>query len=144
MMEMAAIESLVSELNDLCKIYIAQKEEFKELDRIREMFNAIKDQGYEISIPLFGVTMPEFELLSEEGQRDFLKLREFQKMKMDAVAAFNFERAADLRDIERELSMKIKIDVTVNNGNQPFILAGKLPELVIFNNPDNFLITMFK
>lgn len=122
MMEMAAIESLVSELNDLCKIYIAQKEEFKELDRIREMFNAIKDQGYEISIPLFGVTMPEFELFSEEGQRNFLKIR----------------------DIERELSMKIKNDFTVNNGNQPFILAGKLPELVIFNDPDNFLITLSK
>ena len=141
---MATIESLVSELNALCKKYIAQKEGFKEFDRIREVFKAIKDQGYNISTPLFGFTMPEYELLSEEGRRDFHKLKDIQQMKMDAVTALNFERAADLRDIERDLSMKIKMDFSINNGDQPFILAGKLPELVIFNDPDNFLITLFK
>ena len=141
---MVAIELLVSELNDLCKKYIAQKEEFKKFDKIREVFKAIRDQGYNISTPLFGFSMPEYELLSEEGRRDLHKLKDIQQMKMDAVAALNFERAADLRDIEIELNMKIKMDFTVNNGDQPFILAGKLPELIIFNDPDNFLITLFK
>ena len=141
---METIESLVTELNDRCKKYIAQKEEFREFDRLREVFKAIKDQGYNISTPLFGFTMPEYELLSEGGRRDFHKMKDIQQMKLDAVSARNFERAADLRDIERELSLKIRMDFTINNGNQHFILAGKLPELVIFNDPDNVLITLFK
>ena len=37
---MATIESLVSELNEFCKRFIAQKEQFKEFDRIGEVFKA--------------------------------------------------------------------------------------------------------
>ena len=46
---MEPIETLVGELNDLCKKYIARKEAFTEFDRIREVFKAIKEQGYNIS-----------------------------------------------------------------------------------------------
>ena len=141
---MATIESLVSELNELCKRFIAQKEQFKEFDRIREVFTAIKDQGYSISWPHFSFIYPEYELLSEEGKSDLAKLIDFRKMKLKAVKDLNFERAADLRDLERELIKKIKMDFSHNIENQHFILAGKFPELVLFNDPDSLLITLFK
>ena len=141
---MATIESLVSELNELCKRFIAQKEQFKEFDRIREVFTAIKDQGYSISWPHFSFTDPEYELLSDEGKRDLEKLIDFRKMKLEAIKDLNFERAADLRDLERELIKKIKMDFSRNVENRNFILAGKFPELVLFNDPDSLLITLFK
>ena len=141
---MATIESLVSELNELCKGFIAQKEQFKKFDRIREVFTAIKDQGYSISWPHFSFTNLEYELLSDEGKRDLERLIDFRKMKLEAVKDLNFERAADLRDLERELIKKIKMDFSSNTENQHFILAGKFPELVLFNDPDGLLITLFK
>ena len=141
---MATIESLVSELNELCKRFITQKEQFTEFDRIREVFTAIKAQGYSISWPHFSFTDPEYELLSEEGKRDLERLIDFRKMKLEAVKNLNFERAADLRDLERELIKKIKMDFSSNSENQLFILAGKFPELVLFNDPDGLLITLFK
>ena len=141
---MATIESLVSELNELCKRFIAQKEQFKEFDRIREVFTAIKVQGYSISWPHFSFTDPEYEFLSDEGKRDLAKLIDFRNMKLEAVKNSNFERAADLRDIERELIKKIKMDFSRSIENQHFILAGKFPELVLFNDPDSLLITLFK
>jgi len=141
---MATIESLVSELNEHCKRFIAQKEQFKEFDRIREVFTAIKDQGYSISWPHFSFTDPEYELLSDEGKRDLERLIDFRKMKLEAVKDLNFERAADLRDLERELIKKIKMDFSRNAENQHFILAGKFPEMVLFNDPDSLLITLFK
>ena len=36
------------------------------------------------------------------------------------------------------------MDFSRNIGNQNFILAGKYPEVVIFNDPDSLLITLFK
>ena len=141
---MATIESLVSELNELCKRFITQKDQFKEFDRIREVFTAIKDQGYSISWPHFSFTDPEYELLTEEGKRDLERLIDFQKMKLEAVKDLNFERAADLRDIEKELVEKIRVDFSIKTKNQHFILAGKFPEMVLFNDPDSLLITLFK
>lgn len=141
---METIESLVAELNELCKKYVSQKEEFREFDRIREVFSTIKAAGYIISTPLFESAMPEYELLSEQGKQDFQKMKEIQQMKMKAVSARNFARAAELRDTERTLILKIKMDFSINNGNQPFILAGKIPEFIIFNDPENVLITLFK
>ncbi len=141
---MATIEALVSELNELCKRFIAQKEQFNEFDRVREVFKEIKDQGYNVLWPLFSFTNPEYELLSDEGKHNMGKLIDFGKMKLEAIKEMNFERAADLRDIERELIKKIRLDFSRNIGNQNFILAGKYPEVVIFNDPDSLLITLFK
>ena len=141
---MATIESLVSELNELCKRFVAQKEQFKEFERIRKVFREIKDQGYNVLWPLFSFTNPEYELLSDEGKHDLEKLIDYGKMKGEAVNALNFERAADLRDLERDLIKKLRIDFSRNIGNQNFILAGKYPEVVIFNDPDSLLITLFK
>ncbi len=47
-------------------------------------------------------------------------------------------------NLEREFKTEAANDFSINNGDRPFILAGKLPELVIFKDPDIFLITLFK
>ncbi|MEI7727621.1 MAG: hypothetical protein WCK09_21110 [Bacteroidota bacterium] len=141
---MATIDSLVSELNELCRQFIAQKEQFNEFDRIREVFKEINSQGYSISWPLFSFINPEYELLSSEGKYDMERLIDFSRMKLEAINEMNFERAADLRDIERELIRKIKLDFSRSIENQHFIVAGKYPEVVIFNDPDSLLITLFK
>lgn len=141
---MEAIESLVSELNDLCKRYIVEKDDFKELDQMREVILKIKDLGYNIVSPISELTLPDYEHLSDEGKQDFTKMAEIKKMKMDAIEKMEFERAADLRDDERRFIFKIKVDFLNANQNQHFIVAGKCSDLILFNDPDNVLIALFK
>jgi len=141
---MESIESLVAEINDLCKQYITQKDQFQGKDRMKELFIAIKDQGYNIVAPVLDYPTPEYELLSLEGKKDFEQMMNIKKQKMEAVEKHDFERAADLRDLERELIRKINIDFSQNNENQSFIFSGKVSDLVIFNDPDNLLIALFK
>ena len=141
---METIESLVEELNELCKRYIVQKEQFKEKDRFHEVLTAIQDKGYNIEIPSLELVEPVYELLSDEGKKDFDEMMKIRKMKMEAVERHEFERAADLRDIERKLLFKIKMDFSSNTDDQHFILAGKMSDLVIFNDPDNILIALIK
>jgi len=141
---METIESLVSELNDLCKCYIAEKEEFKDLEKIRKVVLKIKDIGYNIVSPLSELTLPEYDLLTNESKQDFTEMTEIKRLKMDAIEKQEFERAADLRDEERKFILKIKIDFLNANQNQHFIVAGKCSDLILFNDPDNFLIALFK
>ena len=141
---MATIESLVVELNDLCKRYIAQKEQFREKDRFHKVLTAIQDQGYKIEIPSLDLTEPVYELLSNEGKNDFDEMMKIRKMKMEAVERQEFERSADLRDIERKLLYKIKNDFSSNTDDQHFILAGKMSDLILYNDPDNVLIALIK
>ena len=141
---MKTIESLVSELNDLCKQYIAQKDQFLGKERMKELFLEIKGRGYGIVAPLLASSTPEYELLSEEGKMKFEEMINVRKMKMVAIKDQEFERAADLRDMERELEKKICDDFSRNNEDQHFILAGKISDFIVFNDPDNLLIALFK
>ena len=141
---MTQILSLIDELNSLCQQYVAQKDEFKEHDRIKAVFNAIRAQGYNIVTPQITYTTPEFELLSEDGKGDFEKFVTIRELKKEEVKALHFERAGDLRDIERELTIRIKNDFTNNTANQYFILPEKNREVVIFNDPDGNLKALFK
>ena len=141
---MSTIESLVEELNELCKRHIAQKEQFKENDRFHEILMEIQDKGYSIGIPSLELAEPVYELLSDEGKKDFDEMIKIKKMKMEAVERHEFERAADLRDIERKLLFKIKMDFSLSTANQHFILAGKMSDLILFNDPDNVLIALIK
>ena len=141
---MEPIETLIAELNDLCKQYIAQKDQFQGRERMRELFMAIKNQGYNIVTPILDYSTPEYELLSSEGKKDFEKMIDIKKKKMEAVEKHEFERAADLRDLERELIRKISMDFSQNNEDQHFILAGKISDFIVFNDPDNLLIALFK
>jgi len=141
---MSQIESLVEELNDLCKRCIAQKEQFKENDRFHEILMEIQEKGYNIEIPSLESAEPVYELLSDEGKKDFNEMMKIRNMKMEAAERHEFERAADLRDMERKLLFKIKMDFSSNTNDQHFILAGKMSDLILFNDPDNVLIALIK
>ena len=141
---MSQIESLVEELNDLCKRCIAQKEQFKENDRFHEILMEIQEKGYNIEIPSLESSEPVYELLSDEGKKDFNEMMKIRNMKMEAAERHEFERAADLRDMERKLLFKIKMDFSSNTNDQHFILAGKMSDLILFNDPDNVLIALIK
>jgi len=141
---METIESLVEELNHLCDRYIAYVKACQETDRIREVFRAIKNQGCNIVTPCFAPDSPDVELLSDEGKQDLENMASIRKKKIDAINAQYFEGAADFRDIERKLESKILLEFFKNTVNQHFILLKNTPNEVIFNDPDNQLIALFK
>jgi len=141
---MATIESLVSELNGLCKQYVSQKDDFQDIDKLQEVFNAIKTLGYNIVTSHSGDVLPDFELLSEEGKQDYEKMITIRSRKMAAIHNQEYERAADLRDIERKLDRKIKFDFWIDHKPLNVILTGKISELVVFDDPNSLLITLLK
>ena len=141
---MTKIESLVEELNALCKKYIEQKGEFNEKERFRELILQIEMQGYTIAIPGMDMDLPDFDLLSDEGKNDFDRMQEVRKQKKEAVEKREFERAADLRDLERQLTAKIQHDFCAGQEDQHFILAGKMSEILLFNDPGNVLLLLIK
>jgi hypothetical protein len=141
---MITIEELVKELNDLCKQYLTEKERFTGRDRLQQVFQEIKSRGYTIASPLFSEEMPEYDLLSEEGRKTCDRMNAIRKAKLEAIAAQEYERAADLRDEERKLLAKIRLDFTSTIKDQHFIVAGKCSDLVLFNDPENFLIALLK
>lgn len=141
---MNPIESLVSELNDLCRQHIIQKEQFLGNERIKDLFLMIKDRGYRIVVPILETPFPEYELLSEPGKKLFEELSKIRITKMAAIKDQEFERAVDLRDTERALEKQIKSDFSQNNSDQYFILTDKTSDFIIFNDPDHLLIALFK
>jgi hypothetical protein len=141
---MARIEHLVAELNTLCKQYVEQKVEFKEKERLRELILQIEMLGYKISIPGMDMDLPDYDLLSDEGKKDFERMKEIRKKKFEAAEKKEFERAADLRDLERQLTAKIQNDFCAGREDRHFILAGKMSELVMFNDPGNCLLLLIK
>lgn len=141
---MATIEELVRELNALCKQFISQKEDFTGKGRFQELLIEIQDKGYNIEIPSLELVEPVFALLSDEGKNDFDEMLKIRNLKMDAVERHEFERAADLRDIERRLLFKIKMDFSLQTENQYFILVGMMSDLILYNDPDNLLIAFIK
>jgi len=141
---MASIESLVEELNQLCKQWITDMEQFSKKDRIFEILKSIKEQGYSLSFPRLKLAVPEYDLLSVDGKNDFDKLMEIRNMKAEAIGSQEFERAADLRDEERSLIWKIQSEFESSKNVEHFILSGKMHDIVIFNDPDNVLISLIK
>ena len=140
---MALIESLVFELNELCKRYVTRKEDFKDIDRIPIVFNAIKEQGIKIVAPQITFSTPEFLLLSAQGQRNFEKLSTIREIRKE-LKPIDWEREHDLQDIENDLVSRIRYDFTTSTANQYFIFPPKNIEFVIFNNPDDDLKSLFK
>lgn len=65
-------------------------------------------------------------------------------MKAEAIDRQDFEGAAYLRDMERSLIWKIQSEFDSNNNAVHFILSGKMNDLIIFNDPDNVLISLIK
>ena len=141
---MITIEELVKEMNDLCKQYIHEQQKFTGQARLKQVFEEIKSRGYTIASPLFSEETPEVSILSEDGKKDFQRMNAIRKAKLEAVAAQEYERAADLRDEERKLLVKINLDFSTSVHDQHFIVAGKCSDLIFFNDPENFLVSLFK
>lgn len=67
-----------------------------------------------------------------------------RKAKLEAVTAQEYERAADSRDEERKLLVKINLDFSESVQDQHFIVAGKCSDLILLNDTENLLIALFK
>jgi len=142
---MATIEILlISELNELCKEYLAQKAEFKKFERIKELFSALRHQGFSIVTLQIDDPSTEFTILSKEGKQALKQRINIRKKKKAALDKQEFELAAYIRDAERKLERKILVDFSQNTESKHFVLARTLNDIIFFNDPDNLLTELFK
>ena len=110
------IDNLIDRMNHLCRKLITDEQNFTEGDEIRQVFKKIKDLGFSVYSEPFDKETIVVEYLSDKGKAEYEKLQDVRKRKMDAIANRNFERAADLRDIERELERKVILDYMKTDG----------------------------
>ena len=140
---MDTIESLVFELNEALQRCVIQKSELEEVTKLISVITEIQNLGYNIATPLSGPMPTEGEILSEEGKYDYKKMIDARKMKIEAVNVQDFERAAELRDVERALAMKISIDFWKEKDKPHMVLTGKISDMVVFDN-SNSRVILFK
>ncbi len=141
---MNRIDSIIEELNELCRDYIKQQDRFRDFEKIRELFREMKTLGFTIVTPLFEVSSPESQFLSENGKNDLQQMSDIQKKKLQAIKNNEFERAADLRDLERQLLGKIRLDFSQITRDRFFILPSGDTNLIIFNDPESLLMNLFR
>jgi len=142
---MATIEILlISELNELCMEYLAQKAEFKKFDRIKELFSTLRHQGFSIVTLQIDDPSTEFTILSKEGKQALKQRITIRKKKKAALDRQEYELAADLRDIERKLEKQILLDFFQSTGDNYFTPSRTLNDIIFFNDPDNLLTELFK
>lgn len=141
---MERIEELVYELNGLCREYIMEKERFRGRERMKEIIAEVKALGYDIVTPALELASPGYDVLSEEGKALYDRRTEVRRQKMEAVEQQQFERAADLRDLELRLGEQIREDFDRGAGDRSFIFAGKISGMVLLNDPGNVLVALFK
>ena len=141
---MNTIESIIAELNELCREYINQQDRFRDSEKIRELFRELKNLGFTIVKPLFDDSSPEYPLLSENGKRDVQQMSGIRQKKRKAIENGEFELAADLRDLERKLLEKIRLDFYQITKDRFFIIPSGNTDLILFNDPESLLINLFK
>jgi len=141
---MNRIDSIIEELNELCRDYIKQQDRFRDFEKIRELFREMKTLGFTIVTPLFEVSSPESQFLSENGKNDLQQMSDIQKKKLQAIKNNEFERAADLRDLERQLLGKIRLDFSQITRDRFFIIPSGDTNLIIFNDPERLLMNLFR
>jgi hypothetical protein len=141
---MPTIESLVNELNEICKYYVAQKSRFIGHESVSAILKEIEDQNYNLALPVLEINRPEYILLSDEGKMDFEKMLDIRKSKVEAIRKQKFEQAARLRNDERILEKIIRFDLFVNTGEQYCYLINKFYKTVIINDPEKHLKGMFR
>jgi hypothetical protein len=138
------VGSLVAELNKLCDLFLLQKEEFKQKDKIRRTFTRIIKRGYRITTPSFDPMAPEYAFLSSVGKQDCEQLDYIHKIKIIAIKSQNFEHAADLRDIERMLEKKIHTQFANATDNKYFVILDRRTKLIVYNDYDGKLQEFFR
>jgi hypothetical protein len=138
------VQSHVSDLNDLFKQWKEQKEDFTYIERMKMIIAYIKELGYEIISPSLEFLTPECQFLSANGIKDFEKIMEIRDRKIVACDSHEFERAADLRDLEWKLINRIYFDFTQSNYSQPNMLAEKISDFLLFKDQGNLVIALIK
>ena len=141
---MSPIMSLIEELNSLCKMYVSQKEEFDQKPRIRKIFTEFVREGYNIVTPQFDPTSEEFDRLSDIGKLSCERLTVTHKKKMEAINSEQYEFAADLRELERELYKMVAYDFATTISNRFFVLKSEESKEIIYNDYDGKLKDVFK
>jgi hypothetical protein len=140
---MPTIDSLVKELNELSRFYVAHKMKFDGHESICEIFKEIEDQNYNLALPEFEINRPEYKLLSDEGKMDFEKILAIRKLKVEATRNKKNELLAVLCERQRLIEKQIRLDLFINTGKQYFYLINNLYKTVIVNDPERQLKGMF-
>ncbi|MCX6266091.1 MAG: UvrB/UvrC motif-containing protein [Bacteroidetes bacterium] len=141
---MNPIEPLLAELNELCKNLDSISDNTISRKRIREIFTEFVRQGYNIVTPRFDPESPEYGALSENGKLICERLIYIRKKKLEAIDHENFEFAADLRELERELKKRMVNDFSIMISNKFFVLLTEDSKEIIYNDFDGKLKAYFK
>ena len=141
---MNPIEPLLAELNELCNKVETFSDDPIPGQRIREIFTEFIKQGYKFLTPRFDPDATEYGLLSEKGKLFCKRLICLRKKKLDAIEQKNFEFAADLRDLERELKKRMVSDFSNAISNNFFVLLSEDSKEIIYNDFDGKLKAYFK
>ena len=136
--------SLIEELNSLCKMYVSQKEEFDQKPRIRKIFTEFVREGYNIVTPQFDPTSEEFDRLSDIGKLSCDRLIVTRKKKMEAINSEQYEFAADLRELERELYKMVADDFATTISNRFFVLKSEESKEIIYCDYNGKLKDIFR
>lgn len=116
------VDELIDTLNQLCRKAVMDEHNFTEGDELRKVFKEIKDLGYRIYSEPYDKTSIVTDYLSENGKSKYTKLLEIRQQKMDSIEKRDFERAADLRDIERQFEREVMLDYIRKEGVAYFTL----------------------
>ena len=140
---MSAIVHLLSELNELCKQYVFNNDSFAEQGRIRELISEILELGFDFEMVNLNGYSTVYELLTEKGKSDYNTKLEITKLKMKAIRLQQYERAAYLRDQERQLTKAINTEYIQSTDRLFFILKENSSETILFVDSERMLKGMF-
>ena len=141
---MNPIEPLLAELNELCRTVDSISDDTAPKTRIRQIFTEFVKQGYNIVTPRFDPESAEYGVLSENGKLIRERLIFIRKKKLEAIDHENFEFAADLRELERELKKRMVNDFSKMILNKFFVLLSENSKEIIYNDFDGKLKEYFK
>ena len=140
---MSAIAPILSELNELCKQYVLHNDSFAQQGRIRELISEILELGFDFEIVNLNGYSTVYELLTEKGKSDYNTKLEITKLKMEAIRLQQYERAAYLRDQERQLTKAINTEYIQSTDRLFFILKENSSETILFVDSERMLKGMF-
>ena len=140
---MNPIEPLLAELNELCSKVDSIYDDTVSKTRIRQIFTELVKQGYNIVTPRFDPESAEYGALSENGKLIRERLIFIRKKNLEAIDHENFEFAADLRELERELKKRMVSDFSNSISNKFFVLLTEDSKEIIYNDFDGKLKEYF-
>jgi hypothetical protein len=141
---MKPIGSQLAELNTICEQFHHENGTPESKSRIREIFSDLVKRGYQFVTLTFEPDSAEYEVLSDQGKRLCHRMHETRKKKMEAIHNEQFEKAADLRDLERNILQQVTLDFSAVTLNRFFVLLSEDSREIIFNDPSDQLKELFK